>query len=361
MKGIIYKIINTKNEKIYIGQTTRSLQERWYGHTNSKKHFDTPLYKAMRKYGKNSFKIEVIEKLNFPKDKLIKKLNEREIFWIKYYDSYNNGYNATRGGMGSTQYDYDEIGDAFRQGLTPLEIMKKFGVSKRQIYGILRQQDCNASAFISITLYNLEGLPLKQFNTIADGARFVIKEGLSESTNVQRVSTQIGEKVDSFSMVYGFYWFTTTIPPITKEEIMKGIAKKKKENPNFRVPIYQIGVRTGRVINVFQGPWEAAKKMKTSLDAISHSVRGNSNTCMGYGWVEVHAVNIKNGYIKDYKPPKGNLRIAIKQLDKETLEVVQIYPNPNVAAKQMNMSSTTISNAAKKGTLTAGFKWEYDD
>lgn len=36
-------------------------------------------------------------------------LNEREIYWISYYDTFYNGYNATLGGDGNCRYDYDSI------------------------------------------------------------------------------------------------------------------------------------------------------------------------------------------------------------------------------------------------------------
>lgn len=49
---IIYKIYNDVNSKLYIGQTTKSLEERINGHHSSMiGGQDTHLYRAMRKYG----------------------------------------------------------------------------------------------------------------------------------------------------------------------------------------------------------------------------------------------------------------------------------------------------------------------
>ena len=62
-----------------------------------------PLYNAFNKYGIEHFSIHLIEEC----DENI--LGEREKYWIKYYNSKENGYNATLGGDGSTLYDYDEI------------------------------------------------------------------------------------------------------------------------------------------------------------------------------------------------------------------------------------------------------------
>lgn len=94
--GFIYKITNQINSKVYIGLTTNTVEKRWQEHKNAiNQHKDKrPLYNAMFKYGINNFSIETIEEC----DDLI--LAEREIYWIDYYNSYYDGYNATFGGEG---------------------------------------------------------------------------------------------------------------------------------------------------------------------------------------------------------------------------------------------------------------------
>ena len=49
---LIYKITNTVNGKIYVGQTVRTLEERKWQHINTAKNgHKNHLYNAMRKYG----------------------------------------------------------------------------------------------------------------------------------------------------------------------------------------------------------------------------------------------------------------------------------------------------------------------
>lgn len=104
------------NGKCYIGQTIKTFNER-YNFSGSgaervlaylemrenKKHtYDVELYhndhllKAFRKYGVENFEVEIIDNA-----KNIEELNQKEIYWIEFYDSYNNGYNKCFGG-GST-------------------------------------------------------------------------------------------------------------------------------------------------------------------------------------------------------------------------------------------------------------------
>lgn len=91
--GYIYKIYNDNNNKIYIGQTSVGVNSRWKEHLyNAKSNNSSAIYTAMRKYGIDTFHIETIEECEN------EKLNEREKYWISYYDSYKNGYNSTVGG-----------------------------------------------------------------------------------------------------------------------------------------------------------------------------------------------------------------------------------------------------------------------
>lgn len=92
-QGIIYLITNTVNDRKYVGQTRQQLNKRWLSHiTESRTYSDRPLYRAMNKYGLDNFKIRILEECDADK------LNEREIYWIDFLESYRNGYNATTGG-----------------------------------------------------------------------------------------------------------------------------------------------------------------------------------------------------------------------------------------------------------------------
>ena len=93
--GLIYKATNKLNNKSYIGQTIKTLEERQKEHFYMafNKNKDTYFYKALRKYGKENFEWEILEN-NILKEQL----NEKEKFWINYYDTFNQGYNLTQGG-----------------------------------------------------------------------------------------------------------------------------------------------------------------------------------------------------------------------------------------------------------------------
>ena len=80
MYGIIYKITNLINQKIYIGQTIQALKRRFKQHINnalrnSKNLKQIHLYAAMRQYGVTNFSIEAIDTANSKEE-----LNQKEIY-----------------------------------------------------------------------------------------------------------------------------------------------------------------------------------------------------------------------------------------------------------------------------------------
>lgn len=92
--GIIYKITNKINGRIYIGQTIRTLEDRWYHHVYyaTQKKCKTKLGRAIRKYGASAFDAVVIETSD--------NLDEREIYFINLFKSVTSGYNIKIGGDG---------------------------------------------------------------------------------------------------------------------------------------------------------------------------------------------------------------------------------------------------------------------
>ena len=104
---IIYKATNVKNGKVYIGLTTKTLEHRKRIHERDSRTKDTYFYRAMRKYGPESFTWEVLD----DSAKTIEELEELERFYIKQYDSFDNkdkGYNTQSGGNSLYQITEEE-------------------------------------------------------------------------------------------------------------------------------------------------------------------------------------------------------------------------------------------------------------
>lgn len=85
----IYKITKKSNGKTYIGQSN-DIERRFQEH---KYKTDIPIDLAIQKYGSDAFTFEVLEECS------LDQLDEREIYWINYYNTFKGtGYNCNEGG-----------------------------------------------------------------------------------------------------------------------------------------------------------------------------------------------------------------------------------------------------------------------
>lgn len=92
----VYLITNIINGHKYVGQS-KNIEQRFKGHCRDGKFGkNSAIDVAIQKYGENNFQLEILEEL--PHNP--KLLSEKEIFWIDYYNTYDNpsDYNLTRGG-----------------------------------------------------------------------------------------------------------------------------------------------------------------------------------------------------------------------------------------------------------------------
>lgn len=90
----IYSITCTATKECYIGQSIR-IKTRWKEHQSAlkcNKHYNYKLQEAYNQYGEINFVYKVLELCSK------NELNNKEQYYIKLYNSFNNGYNLTEGG-----------------------------------------------------------------------------------------------------------------------------------------------------------------------------------------------------------------------------------------------------------------------
>lgn len=144
--GKIYLISNDVNDKLYVGQTVQTLKKRFNGHccySKSDRSDNMLIKRAIHKYGRDKFHIALLEECSQDK------MNEREEYWISFYDSYNKGYNLTKGGQASNYFSLHRLEDTidtkkFSEYIIefkPLasEVAAHFGVSKCSVYNLIER------------------------------------------------------------------------------------------------------------------------------------------------------------------------------------------------------------------------------
>lgn len=249
--GIIYKIINKVNNKVYIGQTTKKNGfkdrypnkgngiERVYKYHKKNKNrgdgYNVHLLRAIEKYGFDNFEVIEFFDVAFSKDEL----NIKEICYISIYDSFENGYNNTLGGEGS-------LGTHTLSG-------KESKVSK------------------SVVQLNTEGEYIKTWDCISD----VSNELHIDSSKIccvcrgQRKTTQ------------GFVWVYKEDYDINKDYSCKTRGKDRKKGTK---PVVQLDLDLNYV-NTYKSINEAKRKTGVYTGTISSCCMNKVKSAGGYIWI----------------------------------------------------------------------------
>lgn len=208
--GYIYKITNNINNKLYIGKTERSIEERWGEHCrHASKYQNIPLYRAIQKYGKDNFVIEIIEECTK------EMIDEREIFWINHYNTYEGeGYNCTGGGEGGIkpiqQKEIDEIIYRYLKGERLDLLCKEFHHRYPRVREALIQNgieikthagpETQKKKIVAIDPKTNEIVYI--FNSVKEAGEFLHKPG----TKPTNTSKNIGSVIGKNNIRYGYRW-----------------------------------------------------------------------------------------------------------------------------------------------------------
>ena len=142
-----------------------------------------PLYNAIQHYGTNSFELTTIEECSS------EVVNEREKYWISYYNSYKEGYNATLGGDGTHYLDYSLIVETYNSLLSRRETAKVLGISEDTVTKVLEEKQINYTSpqevirnkyGKSVKCYSLIDESIQTFDSLCSAARFLIEKGLAK-------------------------------------------------------------------------------------------------------------------------------------------------------------------------------------
>lgn len=238
----IYQITNNLNKKIYIGKS-KNIKERWQEHIRDSsipeylweqnyRRAQTPIHKAIRKYGKENFSFEIIEEC------LEQELNEKEKYWIAKKNSTNKeiGYNINLGGDGYTlgpgekapgakitQKDCDFIKQKLKERLTYKEIIQLYypNLSITTLYDINYGKswfDPNETYPISIN---------NGHRIWTDEEAMVIKRKYAEGQTINNLAQEYDVRQETISdLVKGKSY--TNLPIIERKVDWQRISEKRK-------------------------------------------------------------------------------------------------------------------------------------
>ena len=327
MRGILYYIDNTVNNKIYIGITYSGLDIRWKRHLNKVKNGTSKLYKAMREIGISNFNIHIIDEYDQGK------LEAAETYYITKYDTVNNGYNTPYGGEAHTvisENAYNSILEDLQLGeLSLIDIAGKNKVSmtflKRIAYneGIDIYRDIVNNVTnkpIKVVCIDLDHKYIREFESMQKAYKWT-KLKLGKEIKEGHFYYQIKYAINTGNIAYRHFWFKAEhLDNRIKNSNMITISLKY-ENTNRK--LYDSGLR-------YKG-------------AIIYTVNQEINS-------EISKVNQKE-HQKSKKPYEDrqvpdNIKIRYP-LEKEQL--AELYPKYtiNSIAKHAGLSYTTVNKHIK--------------
>ena len=284
----IYKITNLINDKKYIGQSN-DIERRFKEHHSdpfqkSKPSYNCIFYQAIRKYGIKNFSFEILELCK------IEELDNKEKYWIKYYNTYIGwencqGYNMTIGGSGARKFDPQEIIKLWNQGNTIEEIINILDSSYTTITNYLHQEGLAyvkiderktlLSPCHSVLQYSLEGIFLNCYNSVSDAVREIKPYYPHAATaNICKACKY------KITTAYNFIW--KYIEDETPVSLLVEKAKQKIHHRNRSVNQYDL---QGNFIQTFSTLKEAATSCGLkSISAITNVCTGRARTSGGFMW-----------------------------------------------------------------------------
>ena len=170
----IYLIKNLINNKIYVGRTL-DIKKRFILHKSRAKTLKTSsaIHHALFKYGIENFTFEIIE------SQISKyKVDEREKYWIKNYNSYGPmGYNLTEGGGGTEGYHHTDE--------TKNKISQSHMGEKHYLYNKNISQETKIKMSKSVTEYQLSNSKLTKEDIIQ--IKTLLKDGKLKNIEIAKL------------------------------------------------------------------------------------------------------------------------------------------------------------------------------
>ena len=163
----------------------------------------------MRKYGIENFHIELIEETDIPE--------EKEVYWIEYYGSFKNGYNATLGGDGKKYIDYDLVVKTYQELNNIKKVSEILKIDEGHISKILKLKQIkirtSKEVLKEITqkpvgMFDINsGELILSFSALADAAQYLINNHRTKSTKIKGIIAHISHVCNGKRRTaYGYVW-----------------------------------------------------------------------------------------------------------------------------------------------------------
>ena len=225
----------------------------------------------MKKFGINNFVITEIEKVENPNI-----LSDREKYWIKYFDTYYNGYNNTLGGDGALLYDYDYIWELWECGYKIKAISKVVGCNDfvvrmvLDIHNVSSEERLARSYDDQLNSHKPYQREVEQININTNEIIATYSSIGDAAKSVKMDKSSLGKVCRKGGIAKGYRWHLSD-----KNYIKKDFSARK---------VGKVDLKTKEIIEVFPSLTEAAKAVGGDTSYLSKVCRGIQKSSKGFGW-----------------------------------------------------------------------------
>nr|DAM78930.1 MAG TPA: intron associated endonuclease [Caudoviricetes sp.] len=284
----IYKATNKINGKSYIGKTV-DYKTRVWQHRRCYEKENCKFHDAIKKYGFESFEWDILEICNNESDAC-----NLEIHYIELYNSYRDGYNENKGGVGGH----------------------------------------NARSIVCLTL---DGEYVKRYDSAAEAE---LKDGFCNSSVLLCCKNKQRACQNHLFMFEDDY-------------LKNGARKYEKPDRTNMKRVVQCD-SNGNFINKFESVKEAAEKTGSNRTTISGVLSKKYKTANGYIFVYEEDFPIKD--LSIYQKKKKGKRVA--QVDTKSGDIINVYDRMADAGKALGVNYKGIQKVVDMPFRTAyGYKW----
>lgn len=366
-EGFIYLLENNINNNKYVGQTNRTIEKRFKEHIRDCDKFDYAIYNALNKHGYENFSITELEKCVCDNKKnLSKLLDEREIYWVAYYDTYYNGYNETIGGQNNPPnrfpdrpvIEYTIHGDFISRYDSARSASDATGFSRSDISScclrtkvhrvqnrIFRFEDSPLTdeeklfyinKYPTIVQFDFEGNIINKFEFVAQAKEYLKDNGCEYAAGSNISDACAGH----IKFAYGYVWRYNN-DPFDKYELP------------IQIIVEQRNLITGELINTFNSYKEAAIATGSDDSCINMCCLGKQQYHNGYIWC------LQGNFNKNIK-----IKLKEKSVAQYTAygELIRYFNSIKEASEITSINHCSINDVCHgRHMFAGGFVWRFKD
>lgn len=273
----VYKILNTENNKVYIG-SSKNINKRFQDHKwelNKGIHINKHLQHSWNKYGSDKFLFEIIEIIDDDTNKtneFLRNLETKYILKFKSFDS-NFGYNIVKGGLGSLGIKCsEEKREKISNSNKGRKAWNKSIPMKESQKNLLKISNLKYSKEIDV--YNLNGDFIETIQSIRELSR---KYKCGRNTIKDSCDGKIVPKKHIFlyhgDSIEDAIKRINQLKDIIKENLKESFKTKDKSKTEVKIDVYD---SFGNFIETMKSVKETSEKYKVSENKIRSNINKRS-------------------------------------------------------------------------------------